>query len=166
MKWKVFWIQIKLKLLFFFILPLLSKIKFHLIVIDKHKIVARLPNHRINKNFYQSIYFGAQVMKAEALPYIYFYHFFKPVLKDYQIITQSFTSHFYRKTHSHLYLSIKHNKKQLAQCLERAKHSRGETEDFVINGFCFKNNRAQLACQFFIKLHIKSLHKGEKLAKK
>ncbi|WP_299005727.1 hypothetical protein [uncultured Shewanella sp.] len=159
MKWKVFWTEIKLKLLFFFILPLLSKIKFQLIVTDQHKIVAKLPNKRINKNYYQSIYFGAQVIKAEALPYIYLYLFFKPILKQYQVITQSFSSHFYRKAQGHLYLSLKLNKRKLTECFATARHTQSKTHDFIINGFCIKNHKPQLTCRFNIKLHIKALNK-------
>lgn len=157
MKWTLLLTHIKLKLMFVLFLPLLAKIKFTITKITHHKIVIKLPLKRINKNYYHSLYFGAQTMTAEALPYLYIYQIIKPNVKQYHIVTQSFESHFYHKADKPLYLSLKQSPNTLKHIFkplngQSSKHSL----TFVINGFCFKDHRAQLVSQFIVKLHIKA----------
>ncbi len=156
-EWTLLLSLIKFKLIFVLFLPLLAKIKFNISKITHHKLVIKLPLKRINKNYYHSLYFGAQTMMAEALPYLYIYQIIKPDIKQYHIVTQSFESHFYHKADRPLYLSLKQSPNTLKHIFKSLnKQPSKHSLTFVINGFCFKDHRAQRVSQFIVKLHIKS----------
>lgn len=157
MKWTLILTQFKLKILFLFFLPLLSKIKFRILTLKDHKIIVKLPLKRINTNHYKSLYFGAQTMVAEALPYLYIYLLFLRQTKHCHIVTQSFNCHFYQKANTPLFLSLKYSKSELKQMLNNInQQGHSQCLTFVIHGFCFKNNQAILTSSFTMDLHVKS----------